>query len=680
MTDQMPDFDKMTPEEIQKWMEALAVRQGATEGIINDVSDVEVVEIDPNSVDIKDEYIPFGMDPAVWAEKKAKEDAEKKRRIAEMERDGRGPKSVKASAQPAAPTPLEPVADPNPLDFMADLSGSGAPDDLLGDLFGTPDDAPVAAPADDNGFDFLADLGKAAGSASGLDGLGDLDFSGLDALADDAPAAANSLDWLSGIVGGNDAPAAPDLDLFEDEPAASLSETAVGRILDDPMDWLSEAANAAPASPAASPSITPSASDLDALFGMDTPDAPEEVLPSTEDIRAALKTGNADPNDMRVWLDSMLDRGLSRTDVTDDLPDEDIPVRGQVPDWLIAQVGTPPDLSAAPPAAQPPEVVDESDLPDWLTTPVSEDQTAEMAALFNEEPANTAPPAYPSTLDTSASLSLIDTGAIQVEMNDPWVEAFELERSEKMGDTDQLAEWYDEARATLSAPTDSVEVSERPVVQAATPDILQAASLSPDGKLPKGEPQPIPTWMGGEPVAEPAPTSTEELPPWLQSESVGVPAVAASTEDDLPPWLVTDTVEDASADDLPPWLTGEQEAAPAAPAVVQHQTAVPAPRPNPRPQSRGASIDISASEASDLLNAARGSAKMGDIGAAIERYESLIRAQAALDDVTTDLAQLSRDSAHKGNPAVLRVYGDALMRQGKLQAALDTYRAALNLL
>ena len=35
---------------------------------------------------------------------------------------------------------------------------------------------------------------------------------------------------------------------------------------------------------------------------------------------------------------------------------------------------------------------------------------------------------------------------------------------------------------------------------------------------------------------------------------------------------------------------------------------------------------------------------------------------------------------HKDNAAAHRVLGDALMRQGKLQEALNTYRRALNLL
>jgi predicted negative regulator of RcsB-dependent stress response len=85
-------------------------------------------------------------------------------------------------------------------------------------------------------------------------------------------------------------------------------------------------------------------------------------------------------------------------------------------------------------------------------------------------------------------------------------------------------------------------------------------------------------------------------------------------------------------------------------------------------------------EAANVLNQARASQKMGDVGAMLDFYERLIRSEVALEDVETDMERVSKDAVHKSNPAVLRVYGDALLRRGKLQQALDTYRAALNLL
>ena len=48
-SDNTPNFDNMTPEEIMAWMESLAKRQGADEGFTT-AADVDVPEIDPNSV------------------------------------------------------------------------------------------------------------------------------------------------------------------------------------------------------------------------------------------------------------------------------------------------------------------------------------------------------------------------------------------------------------------------------------------------------------------------------------------------------------------------------------------------------------------------------------------------------------------------------------------------------
>ena len=69
----MPDFDSMTPEEMQAWMETLAERQGASEGFTTDQR-MEVAEIDPDSVEVEDNYIPYGMDEEKWAEMKAQEE------------------------------------------------------------------------------------------------------------------------------------------------------------------------------------------------------------------------------------------------------------------------------------------------------------------------------------------------------------------------------------------------------------------------------------------------------------------------------------------------------------------------------------------------------------------------------------------------------------------------------
>ncbi|MDE2819777.1 MAG: hypothetical protein OXI40_08610 [Chloroflexota bacterium] len=70
----------------------------------------------------------------------------------------------------------------------------------------------------------------------------------------------------------------------------------------------------------------------------------------------------------------------------------------------------------------------------------------------------------------------------------------------------------------------------------------------------------------------------------------------------------------------------------------------------------------------------------GKVEAALADYETLLRADIGLDLVVSDLHWLIKQAQHRDNPAVHRVLGDALMRQGQLQQALDVYRHALTLL
>ena len=65
--DSEPDFDSMSPEEMMAWMESLAKRQGATEGLTTG-ADVDIAEADPDSMDMNSisEYIPHGWTRESW--------------------------------------------------------------------------------------------------------------------------------------------------------------------------------------------------------------------------------------------------------------------------------------------------------------------------------------------------------------------------------------------------------------------------------------------------------------------------------------------------------------------------------------------------------------------------------------------------------------------------------------
>ena len=80
------------------------------------------------------------------------------------------------------------------------------------------------------------------------------------------------------------------------------------------------------------------------------------------------------------------------------------------------------------------------------------------------------------------------------------------------------------------------------------------------------------------------------------------------------------------------------------------------------------------------INSARRKVEASELREALAAYETLLRSNAGLDWVINDMRGLIARDKFRHNPSVHRVLGDALMRQGHLDAALDVYRHALTLL
>lgn len=80
------------------------------------------------------------------------------------------------------------------------------------------------------------------------------------------------------------------------------------------------------------------------------------------------------------------------------------------------------------------------------------------------------------------------------------------------------------------------------------------------------------------------------------------------------------------------------------------------------------------------INSARGKIKADDLPAALRDYETLLTTSAGLEWVVSDMRELIAQSQYQDIALLHRVLGDALMRQGRLEAALDVYCHALSLL
>ena len=126
--------------------------------------------------------------------------------------------------------------------------------------------------------------------------------------------------------------------------------------------------------------------------------------------------------------------------------------------------------------------------------------------------------------------------------------------------------------------------------------------------------------------------------------------------------------------DLEAWYSGRLRAisatgdGPPKPAAVPALDQIAAPSKPPPPGLAAA------------IYSARGKVDANDLREALTDYETLLRTSAGLEWVVSDMRGLIARDGFRRNPSVHRVLGDALMRQGQLDAALDVYRHALTLL
>ncbi len=273
--------------------------------------------------------------------------------------------------------------------------------------------------------------------------------------------------------------------------------------------------------------------------------------------------------------------------------------------------------------------------------------------------------------------------SLVIDRNDPWVEAFDKESSHP----DELEAWYQSRVAQIDGGAPAAHVEAAASLEHAAPvaSALQAAHLPVEAVLEHATPVTVPSWLIGEPVeaaAEPVTTTewfeteNEPIPEWLQSQTMA----EFAPNDPLPDWLSGTNIDES---EVPPWLKQPIEDEPM-PAMVITPPAEPTPQPIvtaravPLP-ARPVPVSAPPVEVAAHLQQARQQLTT-NVEASLQHYEAVVRANVALNEVVQDLSGVVNDKTHKSNPAVYRVLGDALMRQGKLQDALSTYRKALNLL
>ncbi|HVU12259.1 MAG TPA: hypothetical protein VHD90_13330 [Phototrophicaceae bacterium] len=785
MSDNMPDFDNMSQEEIMAWMETLAKRQGASEGFTTS-ADMDIAEIDPNTVVIDEPgYVPYGQEktqpmeaqsPAPKAPEKpatvpppappppraqtppappvsrppAPPAASSQERIA----PARPQPTPPAPAQPSrvSPPPAPPVSQPQrppvtpppPPAQTARPPAPPAPPSMSErpaptkiptppSMPAAPPRSPVPPPAppapsagDDSSLAWLESLAADQGEE-----LFNLDLSDIPSATHTPTAApeapSNPMTWLEDLARSQ--VAEPSLEHLgsietEDEEESEKLDPFAENV--NPMEWLETLAKRQGAkdeelTTGASLNIPQAqAAEVEQEdyqpFSFDTPPtrrSPEPAAPENpadflnslageqgysesgvlatqpEDeapdnlsmtaIEDALSSGTVTREQMQKFLDETTNQMAETPEDADEGElDLDAPLApAEIPDWLsdLMPAAPPP---AAPTPTKPIDQLFEApasvDMPDWLRQDVLGDASAsDIDSIFEESEPLTPVDVAPIIQEQPSA------PPIEVDTSDPWVEAFD-EEYEQGGEADVNAvpEWYeqnvnDPARiAAVEGQTPYEETIE-----------LEDAPLPAENGLTAGQPQGIPEWVTGfergEEEAEPVPTNVfEEMPDWLKEVESSV------SPQDVPDWLVeTISVQDDVIE--PEYDEPVVEAyTPPAPVVQAPPPKPVTPAPAPRQATEGhppvqppqPRVAAPTGPVAEVIERARDREQSGDLEGALAEYESMIRTNSGIDAVVEELSQLVK--SYKTTPAVYRVLGDGLMRQGKLQQALNTYREALN--
>ncbi|MFN8562657.1 MAG: hypothetical protein U0703_13805 [Anaerolineae bacterium] len=536
MSENLPDFDSMSQDEIMAWMETLAKRQGASEGFTT-AADMDIAEVDPSTAVIDEPgYVPYGQEadlppkpaPAAPPVQPAAQAA---------------PPPAASAPPPAAPKPpmpgvtstlawLEslaadkdeglfnldlsdqpsaPAAPPKPAPVVQPVAQAAPPPAPVAPEPVVPVEVPV------NTMDWLEELARSQVAEQSLEHLGaDDDRVSESEKLDPFAQGVNPMEWLETLArrqGAKDEELTTNAQMNIPEPADAEVEqedyqpfsfdtlpTRRGgdtAPLENPAEWLGSLAGGEGYSEE----------------GVLATQKPTEAEPdmSLDAIQDAITAGTVTREQMQYFLDQQADQIAEESEEAG-VYDDDMPiVPAELPDWLSEM--RPPEVETAPSKpldalfeAPPAEVA----MPDWLRPEAEEEQSSDLESIFAAE-------------DESAPVVMQQPAAeVQVDPNDPWTEAFDVEY-EQGGEADisRVPDWYDQNvhdPARIAAVEDSAAQ-------------LADAGLPEEKDLAAGQPQPVPTWMGG---PEPSPEPEEAVEAFRRCAGLAGEVEASVTPEEVP--------------------------------------------------------------------------------------------------------------------------------------------------
>jgi tetratricopeptide (TPR) repeat protein len=259
---------------------------------------------------------------------------------------------------------------------------------------------------------------------------------------------------------------------------------------------------------------------------------------------------------------------------------------------------------------------------------------------------------------------------------------------------EELPAWLQELEAEEEKEPEPEGTSWEAEVEEEAPGWLREAREDVEG--PQAEPAAI------EPTEEP---EAEQIPDWLQEMRAEVEGTEeVEREEEGLEWLADIEAEQVSrltVDEMPAWLSqprtpeGQQEPVEAGPGEgLEELFELPQadlelePLEPSLPEEPEAAIDAEGLEAQRIpqvprpddqethLSLARACLRQGDPDASAGEYERLVQDPALTDTLIPELEEATQ--AYPTHHALRRVLGDAYMRVGQLQKALDAYKAALS--
>lgn len=343
------------------------------------------------------------------------------------------------------------------------------------------------------------------------------------------------------------------------------------------------------------------------------------------------------------------------------------------------------------------EMVEEDELPDWLRE-VQEEPSEELfeAEFVSEAEETELDEELPEWL---SQVSIEEEEAF--EPSEPSPEELEIFDT----DEEDLPEWLKEVQTEaeefeIEPEPVEAEVETADIIEEELPDWLREADEEPEAE-PAFEAEP--TAGGAGPTAEEAEVVAEAEEPVVEAEELGevveepepvMAAAEAKPEEPPTPEEEPEIVEEAAVaapvvatTGMPDWLKklreGDHEPEP---IPVPRPAEMPAPVPEPQPvaqvktvpepveEEMPAPVDLP-EDADERLNLARTALDGGDLEEAVRVYDSLVTSGVHLDTVIDDIELTIR--TYPSNFKLYQVMGDAMMKDGRLQSALEAYRKAL---